>query len=70
MATIHLPPGERFAWMEGVLLLAVLGQAWDLAYEGSRPVAYKASMTLRPKDGLPMRLRWRTTQSGRSRRAG
>lgn len=49
--------GERFAWMEGVLLVATISQRWQLEYEGNFPVAHKASLTLRPKGGMPMRLK-------------
>ena len=48
--------GESFAWMEGVLVLATLARQW-----APRPVAgYKLelfpSITLRPKNGMPMTL--------------
>ncbi len=51
--------GEPFAWMEGVLVLAALAQRW-----APRPVeGYKLelfpSITLRPKNGMPMVLRER-----------
>jgi len=46
--------GERFAWMEGVLLLAVLAQKWKLRLEPDHPVETKALITLRPKYGMRM----------------
>lgn len=46
--------GERFAWMEGVLLLAVLGQKWRLRLAPDARVETKALITLRPKYGMPM----------------
>ena len=46
--------GERFAWMEGVLLLATLGQRWKLRLEPGHPVETKALITLRPKYGMRM----------------
>jgi cytochrome P450 len=46
--------GERFAWMEGVLLLATLGQKWKLRLEPGHPVATRALITLRPKHGMRM----------------
>jgi cytochrome P450 len=46
--------GERFAWMEGVLILAVLGQRWRLRLERGHPVATHARITLRPKHGMRM----------------
>ncbi|HJQ36775.1 MAG TPA: cytochrome P450 [Thermoanaerobaculia bacterium] len=47
--------GEGFAWMEGVLLLATLAQRWRLE-PVSREVQAQASITLRPKGGIRMRL--------------
>jgi cytochrome P450 len=47
--------GEGFAWMEGVLLLATLAQRWRMELV-SRNVESKASITLRPKGGIRMRL--------------
>lgn len=46
--------GERFAWMEGVLLLATLGQKWKLRLEPGHPVETRALITLRPKHGMRM----------------
>ncbi len=46
--------GERFAWMEGVLLLTVLAQKWKLRLEPDHPVETKALITLRPKYGMRM----------------
>lgn len=48
--------GERFAWMEGVLLLATLGQKWKLRLDPSQRVETKALITLRPKFGMRMML--------------
>lgn len=45
--------GERFAWMEATLLLAVLGRRWRLKDTGAR-VEPHAVLTLRPRGGLPM----------------
>lgn len=47
--------GERFAWMEGTLLLAVLGKKWKMDAAGGE-VKQHAVITLRPKGGLPMRV--------------
>jgi cytochrome P450 len=47
--------GEGFAWMEGVLLLATLAQRWD-AELLSADVEGQASITLRPRGGISMRL--------------
>lgn len=46
--------GERFAWMEGALILAVLGQRWRLLLEPGHPVETHARITLRPKHGMRM----------------
>jgi cytochrome P450 len=46
--------GERFAWMEGVLCLATLGQKWRLRLKPDHPVETRALITLRPKFGMEM----------------
>ena len=46
--------GERFAWMEGVLILAALGQRWRLRLEPGHRVETHARITLRPKHGMRM----------------
>jgi cytochrome P450 len=46
--------GERFAWMEGTLLLAALGQRWRLRLEPGHRVETHARITLRPKYGMRM----------------
>ncbi|WP_410969369.1 cytochrome P450, partial [Salmonella sp. SAL04284] len=38
--------GERFAWMEGVLLLATLAQRWKLRLVEGHPVETRALITL------------------------
>src|SRR6185436_11068943 len=48
--------GERFAWMEGILLLSILGQKWNPQLVSGHPVEHKAMITLRPKYGMKMRL--------------
>jgi cytochrome P450 len=48
--------GESFAWMEGVLLLATLGQKWKLKLVSHHPVEPEPLITLRPKYGMRMRL--------------
>jgi cytochrome P450 len=49
--------GERFAWMEGVLLLATIAQKWDPQLSPGHPVRHKALLTLRPEFGMKMVLR-------------
>jgi len=46
--------GESFAWMEGVLLLATLGQKWKLKLVPGHPVEPQPLITLRPKHGMKM----------------
>lgn len=46
--------GEHFAWMEGVLLLAALGQRWKLRLVEGHPVDHRALITLRPRFGMRM----------------
>jgi cytochrome P450 len=46
--------GERFAWMEGTLLLAAIGQRWRLRLEPGHRVENQARITLRPKYGMRM----------------
>lgn len=48
--------GERFAWMEGVLLLATIGQKWRMTLDPEQVVEISPQITLRPKGGLRMRL--------------
>ena len=46
--------GEPFAWMEGVLLLAAIGQRWRLRLVPGHPVEPQAMITLRPRYGMRM----------------
>jgi len=48
--------GEQFAWMEGVLLLATLGQKWRLRLVPGHMVEFNPLITLRPKHGMRMTL--------------
>ena len=48
--------GEGFAWMEGVLLLAVLGRKWKLSLAPGQKIGMQAMVTLRPKYGMKMRI--------------
>ena len=51
--------GEQFAWMEGVLALATIGQRWRLRYVGGAAPQIDPKITLRPRDGMPMRIEGR-----------
>jgi cytochrome P450 len=46
--------GESFAWMEGVLLLATIGQRWKLRLVTGHKVEPEPLITLRPKYGMRM----------------
>jgi cytochrome P450 len=46
--------GESFAWMEGVLLLAALGQKWKLKLVEGQSIEPEPLITLRPKYGMKM----------------
>lgn len=46
--------GERFATMEGALLLATLAQRWRFALAKGHRVERKAQITLRPRFGMKM----------------
>jgi cytochrome P450 len=48
--------GEGFAWMEGVLLLAILGRKWRLRLAPGQKIGLQAMVTLRPKYGMKMRI--------------
>ncbi len=52
--------GERFAWAEGVLVLATLAQRWKMRLVPGHPVATQAVITLRPKNGMKMTLESRS----------
>jgi cytochrome P450 len=47
--------GEAFAWMEAVLIVATIAQRWKLELV-ARDVTPQASITLRPKGGIRMRV--------------
>jgi cytochrome P450 len=48
--------GESFAWMEGVLILATLGQKWKLKLVPGHRVEPQPLITLRPKYGMRMQV--------------
>jgi len=51
--------GERFAWAEGVLVLATIAQRWRMRMVPGHPVETRAVITLRPKHGMKMTLQRR-----------
>jgi cytochrome P450 len=46
--------GERFAWLEGVLILATFAQKWKLRLVPGHPVEILPLITLRTKHGMKM----------------
>lgn len=48
--------GEAFAWMEGILLLATVAQRWRFELRAGHRVEAQHLLTLRPLNGLPMRV--------------
>jgi cytochrome P450 len=49
--------GEAFAWTEGVLAIAALARRWRVQLlDSDRPLPLQATITLRPKNGLPVRV--------------
>jgi cytochrome P450 len=56
--------GERFAWMEGVLLIATLAQKWKLRLAPGQRVEPLPLITLRTKYGMRMRVEPRVTEPG------
>jgi cytochrome P450 len=48
--------GERFAWAEGVLVLATIAQRWKMRLVPGHSVETRAVITLRPKHGMKMTL--------------
>jgi cytochrome P450 len=46
--------GERFAWLEAILILAVIGQHWRARLADGRPVEMDPGFTLKPKHGVPV----------------
>ncbi|HVD62463.1 MAG TPA: cytochrome P450, partial [Gemmatimonadaceae bacterium] len=46
--------GEQFAWMEGILLLATIGQRWKMRLVPDQIVDVQPLITLRPRFGMRM----------------
>jgi len=51
--------GEGFAWAEAILVLATLCKRWRLRLEQSKAVEPHALFTLRPRNGIQMRMEQR-----------
>jgi cytochrome P450 len=48
--------GETFAWMEGVLVIAIIAQKWTMQHVPGHRVKLDPAITLRPKYGMKMKL--------------
>ena len=48
--------GESFAWMEGILLIATFCSQWKMHHDTNHKVELKPLITLRPKNGMHMKL--------------
>ena len=46
--------GEGFAWMEAMLILATLGQRWQMRHDPRHEIVLVPLVSLRPKGGMPM----------------
>jgi cytochrome P450 len=49
--------GERFAWMEGVLVLAAIAQRWRFILAPGQTIETHPQITLRPRFGVKMIVR-------------
>lgn len=56
--------GNHFAMMEAVIILASIAQRFDLERDRSRPVIPVPLVSIRPKDGLPIKVKRRTGSAG------
>jgi cytochrome P450 len=48
--------GERFAWTEGILILATIAQKWKMNLAPDQQIAHLAQITLRTRYGMRMQL--------------
>ncbi len=55
--------GESFAWMEGILLLAMIYHQWKMHHDPVHRVGLQPLITLRPKYGMRMKLEQRKERS-------
>jgi cytochrome P450 len=46
--------GERFAWLEAILVLATVGKRWRFRLLPRHPVELQPRLTLRPRFGMKM----------------
>ena len=52
--------GEPFAWIEGVLIIAIIAQKWTMRLLPSQRIKLDPAITLRPRYGMKMKLIQRT----------
>lgn len=57
--------GEIFAWMEGILLVAMLAQRFHFEVAPGTQIEPQPGITLRPKCGLPVVVKLRSSQPAR-----
>jgi cytochrome P450 len=48
--------GEPFAWMEGILIIAIIAQKWTMRLVSGQSIKLDPVITLRPKYGMKMKL--------------
>ena len=48
--------GETFAWMEGILVIATIARRWKMQVISEYPIVLQPLVTLRPKQGIQMKL--------------
>ena len=48
--------GDGFAWMEAKLILATLGQRWQMRHDPRHQIKMLPLISLRPQGGMPMYL--------------
>ena len=48
--------GEPFAWMEGILIIAIIAQKWTMRLIPGQRIKLDPEITLRPKYGMKMKL--------------
>jgi cytochrome P450 len=53
----HKCIGNNFALIEGTLLLAMVAQRYEFVLVAGRPVEREVAVTMRPREGLYVRLR-------------
>ena len=55
--------GQHFAWYEGVLVLASIGQKWKASLDPNHKIELQQLINLRPKNGVKMKLHRRESDA-------